>query len=196
MSGPAASRATRRHRTRRPIAADESGASAIEFAMLAPVFCLILVGAIDFGSALFAKFNLDGAVSAAANLAVLNAGSVNSSGGPTLAVNLANVVASGHAANWANASIVVNNGPSATLSNGAITSGGTAANADNSYCPTRSGNTISWGGSMTAGTACASGGIAGRFVVITATRAYSPIFSSYSIVSSKTITAMTVVETQ
>lgn len=181
---------------RRQPLTDESGTSAVEFALLAPVFCLILVGAIDFGGVLFTKFNLDGSASAAANYAVLNAANVNSSAGPSLAVNLANVVASGHAANWANATIVVNNGPTATLSNGTITAGGTAANADNSYCPTRSGNTISWGSSMTAGAACAGGGMAGRFVVITATRAYSPIFSSYNIVSNQTITAMTIAETQ
>ena len=176
--------------------ADESGASAVEFALLAPVFGLILVAAIDFGGVLFTKFNLDGSASAAANFALLNAGNVNSTGGPSLAANLANLVASGHASNWANATIVVNNGPTSPLSNGTVTASGAASNADNSYCPTRSGSTISWGGAMTAGTACAGGGIAGRFVVITATRAYSPIFSSYNIVSNQTITATTIVETQ
>ncbi|WP_158809086.1 TadE/TadG family type IV pilus assembly protein [Beijerinckia sp. L45] len=175
---------------------DDGGASAVEFALIAPVFCLLLVGAIDLGGMLWTKLNLDGAVTAAANYSVNNAGSVSSSQGGTLATALATLVASGHAANWANAVIVVNDGPTATLTGGVVTTGGTAGNADNSYCPTKAGGVVTWGAAMTSGAACAGGGRAGKFVTILATRTYKPIFASYGFVGNGVIAATAVVQAQ
>ena len=176
--------------------ADTTGLAAVEFALIAPVFCLILVGAIDLGRALYTKFGIDSAVSAAANYAVNNASSVNSGSGSSLAVNLASIVASGHAANWANATVVVNNGPSATLTAGVITSSGTAANADSCYCPTRGASGVTWGAPVACGATCATGGIAGKFISIVASRTFVAIFSSYGIVKSGAIGGSAVVETQ
>lgn len=178
-------------------ATDDSGTSAVEFALIAPLFCLILVGVIEIGGILYAKFTLDGSVSAAANYAMLNASNVSSTSGPSLATRLAEIVASGHAANWANANIVVNNGPAVTLSGGAITSGGIAANADYCYCPIRNSSGLTWGSAMICGNACSGGGIAGKFVSISATRAYSPVFSNFALVgSNETIGAAATVEAQ
>ena len=159
-------------------ACGESGASAVEFALIAPVFCLILVGAVAFGGVLYTKFGLDGAASAAADYAANNASNVNSTSGWSLANSLASIVAGAHAGNWANATVVVNNGPSATLTGGTITSGGTASNADSCYCPTGNALAITWGAAKTCGSACTGTGVAGKFVSIVAVRTYSPI-SSY-----------------
>jgi Flp pilus assembly protein TadG len=175
---------------------DKGGVAAVEFALIAPLFLLILVGVADFGGALYTKFSLDGTVAAAANYAIQNSSSVSSTGGSGLAINLANIVASGHSANWANAMINVTNGPSATLTAGVITTGGTASNADTYYCPSKSGATITWGASTANGATCANGGLSGRFVQITASRAYAPIFGSYNIVQSKTVSAIAMVQTQ
>lgn len=175
---------------------DRSGAAAAEFAMVAPVFALIFAGMIDVGFVLYTKFGLNGSVSAAANYALINSSNVSSTGGTTLASNLASIVASGHASNWANASVVVNNGPSASISGGTVTTGGTAANADSCYCPTGTSGTISWGSATTCGATCSNGSVAGKFIVVTANRAFSPMFASYGIVSNGTISASTVVQTQ
>ncbi|REF88043.1 TadE-like protein [Methylovirgula ligni] len=180
---------------RRPMA-DRAGVSAVEFALLAPIFCLLLAAAADFGGVLYVKFGLESAVSAAANYALLNASNVNSTNGGALATNLATIVESERAANWANGSIIVNNGPSATINSGAISSGGTAANANVCYCPTGSGASVTWGGAVTCGSTCASGGLAGKFISIVATRVYSPMFSSYGIVKNGAISSTAVAETQ
>ncbi len=169
--------------------------SAVEFAMIAPIFCLIFVGTIDFGGALYVKFNLTGTVSAAANYAMINSANVNSSSGTSLATNLANLAASNHASNWANATIIVNNGPTATITGGTLSSSGTAANANSCYCPTVAGTTITWGSAITCGNVCSGGGIAGKFVSITASKTYTPIFPVYGFVTASAITARTVVET-
>ncbi len=158
--------------------AQKSGASAVEFALMAPVFCLIFAGVGDFGGALYAKFGLDGAVSAAANYALLNAANVNSTAGASLASNVATILGSARAADWATGSVVVNNGPTASIdSSGTVTSGGTVSNANNYYCPTGSGASVAWGSSMASGSNCTGGGIAGKFVTIVAHRTYNKIFA-------------------
>jgi Flp pilus assembly protein TadG len=175
----------------------EAGASAVEFALVGPIFMLLLVGIVEFGMAMYNKFALNGAVSAAANYTILNATLVGSTSGATLAQNAALIVANGHAANWANATITINNGPVATLSGGVITTGGIAANANNCYCPTGSGSSLAWGSAMTCGTACAGGGIAGKFVSIVATSQFTSLFAGGPFPNAipATFTASAVVET-
>ncbi len=176
--------------------ADRRGASAVEFALLAPIFLLLLAAAVDFGGVLYIKFGLENAVSAAANYALQNASSVNATSGSSLATSLAAIVQSERAANWANGSIVVNNGPTAAISGGKVTSSGTAANANSCYCPTGSGASVTWGATASCGSTCAAGGLAGKFVTIVATRTYTPMFSSYGIVKNGTISSTAVAETQ
>ncbi|WP_341872086.1 TadE/TadG family type IV pilus assembly protein [Methyloferula stellata] len=173
------------------------GASAVEFALVLPLFGLILAGVADFGGALYAKFGLDSAVAAAANYALVNATNVNSTSGASLATNLATILASARATNWATGTVVVNNGPSATVnSSGTVTSGGTASKADLYYCPTGSGASVAWGSSVAQGVSCTGGGTAGKFITIVARRSYNPIFSSYGLVKNGTITAAAVVQAQ
>ena len=94
--------------------------------------------------------------------------------------------------------MVVNDGPSTTVSGGTPSSGGTASNADLCYCPTGTVGAFTWGSSATCGTACpgTNTGFAGKFVTITASRAYTPIFSTYGIVQNNTISASAAVQVQ
>lgn len=166
---------------------DRSGAAALEFALCAPVLCLIMAGAVDLGLVLYAKFKLDAAVSAASNYAMLNSANVNSTSGANLANTLGTIVSTSQGGVSPDAAIVVNAGPSDTVSGGVSTAGGTASKADSCYCPTGSASQMTWGSALTCGTSCPSGGYAGKFVTIVASRSYKPIFSSYGIVQNGTI---------
>ena len=171
------------------------GASAVEFAILAPVFALIFGVTMDLGGVLFVNFALNNALSSATNYTLLNAANVNSTSGASLANSAGSIIANSRSTGWANAVVVVNNGPTATVTNGAAAASGTASNADSCYCPTVSGATVTWGAAVTCSSACAGGGLAGKFVTFTATRAYQPIFSSYGIVKQGTLTATAIAQT-
>jgi len=173
-----------------------SAAAAIEFAFIMPVFLIMFVGVVDLGMMLVEDYRLDQAVAAGAEFAAVNASSVNSTNGATLASNIATAVESANGNAWANDTVVVNDGPSVTVSNGTPTSGGTASNANNCYCPTGSPPNWNWGSSMTCGASCSGGGTAGKFVTITATASYTPLLGLYNFINSGTLRQSSVVETQ
>ncbi|MGH6986539.1 MAG: TadE/TadG family type IV pilus assembly protein [Caulobacteraceae bacterium] len=172
------------------------GVAAVEFALMAPIFGLIFAGMSDLGGVLYTQFRLNAAVSAGANYAIVNAANVDSANGGSLASTIALVVENNAGSNWADDSIVINDGPTETITGGTASAGGTASNADSCYCPTGSGSAITWGSTQTCGAACAGGGIAGKFVTISVSRTYQPLFSSYGIVQNGAVSVSTTVETQ
>jgi Flp pilus assembly protein TadG len=182
----------------RALAADHRGTGAVEFALVTPVFCLLLAGILDLGGALYTKFKLDAAVTAGANFAQVNAANVSSTNGQSLASNIATIVETSQGSSWADDGVVVNNGPATTVSGGSPSNSGTATNADVCYCPTGTPGSFTWGSSVTCGNACpgTNTGYAGKFVTITATHQYTPIFASYGIVQNDTITASAAVQVQ
>ena len=176
---------------------DRSGVAAVEFALISPTIILILVGLIDLGGMLYTRFQLDSSLSAAANYAMVNATSVNSTSGAALASTLAGLVSSGQSSNWADSSVTVNAGPQAGSSGGTVSTSGTASSADSCYCPTGTSNSVTWGSSQTCGVTCAAGGYAGKFVLLSASKAYTPIFSGYGLVSAAgTMTTNSLVQVQ
>ncbi|MCW2285370.1 Flp pilus assembly protein TadG [Rhodoblastus acidophilus] len=179
----------------RKISRDERAAAAVEFAFVAPILFLTLGCVVDFGLALRAKFKLSSALSAASAYALDNASSVSSTGGAGLASTLATLIASSHAANWADASVVVNNGPSARVSSGVATASGVAGAADSCYCPTGSKSALNWGAAVSCGVACASGAPSGKFIQLTATKAYTPFILPSGLIGSP-ITGVSVVQVQ
>jgi hypothetical protein len=76
---------------------------------------------------------------------LLNAANVGSASGASPATNVAAIMASGHTMNYASGTVVVNNGPSATVAAGVVVPGGTPANADLCYCPTKASPGVTWG---------------------------------------------------
>jgi len=166
---------------------ERQGVAAIEFALYAIVFLIILAGTVDVGNLIFSEFQLDATVAAGAEFAVVNSSSVNSTGGATLASSISAAVNNGHGsgAGWSN-TVVVNNGPTVATSNGSASSSGTATNADSCYCPTGSPGSWSWGTSKTCGSSCTGGGIAGRFVSIAASRTITPFFPAWGFVTNGT----------
>jgi len=156
----------------------DDGIAAMEFALLTPAFIVLLAGTVDIGGVVSTKFRLDTAVAAASNFVLVNASSVSSSAGATLATNIASVVTTSESTT--NGSVVVNNGPTATISSGSASSGGTAANADLCYCPTGSTNSLTWGSAVGCGSTCASGLLAGKFVLITINYTSQPVFTKFN----------------
>ena len=184
---------------RRPasaFASDRRGSAAVEFSLLLPVFCLLLVGIVDFGGAVYAKFRLNSAVSAGSNFAIVNASNVSAASGPALATSIANIMGLSSTSASTSATIVVNNGPTAARSGSSTLASGTASNADSCYCPTLSGTSVTWGATKTCGSTCTGGGVAGKFVSIVAQQSYTPSFSNYNIVHNNTITSRAVVQAQ
>lgn len=173
-----------------------SGIAAVEFALIAPIFVLILAGTIDLGIQIYLEAKIGAAVAAGAEYAAVNASSVNSANGASLASAIANVAANANGSGWENSSVVVNNGPSATVTGGTLSAGGTAANADSCYCPTGSPPNWSWGTAVACGSACTGGGIAGKFVTVTASRSVTPLFPAFNFVRGSTITQSALVQTQ
>ncbi|MGH7085336.1 MAG: hypothetical protein ACREFN_10150, partial [Acetobacteraceae bacterium] len=157
----------------------------------------LVAGTIDLGTLIYTEARIDAAVAAGAEYAAVNAASVNSTSGATLADSIATLVANANGSNWAESGVCVNNGPSATVSGTAPPCSGSAASADDSYCPSGAPPNWSWGSSLTPGSACGgSGGIAGKFVAITASRNFTPVFPAFGFVPSGTISQSALVETQ
>lgn len=176
--------------------ADENGVSAVEFALIAPVFLLIVAGGMDFGRALYTKFRLDNAISAASNYVLLNASNVSASGGTGLAQNLAAILATSGTPSATTSTVTVNNGPTATTVAGSTTTSGTAANADSCYCPSLSGNTIVWGSAVSCSSTCSGGAPAGKYVSIVVSQSFTPSFSNYGIVQNGAIASRAVIQAQ
>lgn len=153
---------------------DESGAIAIEFAVFAIVFILLMGAVVDFGGLAYARFKLESAVSAASNYALVNGGAITAADASTLAGSVASLVAS--ADNSVSGKVVVNNGPEAIIANGSASTTGSASYAANCYCPTNSGESLTWGSAVACNETCASGGRAGKFVEINVKRPYTPLF--------------------
>jgi Flp pilus assembly protein TadG len=190
--------ALRRSSFARFLSHETTGVSAVEFALISPILLLILAGTVDIGGSLKAKFELSTAVSAGSNYALLNGANVSSTGGSALANNIVAVTASGLGGNSGNVQVVINNGASTSLnaSTSVTTQTGTAANADQCYCPTNSSGSLTWGSPVTCGSICSGGGIAGKFVTISASKPYSPLFGGLGVVQGGNITVQSVVQPQ
>jgi Flp pilus assembly protein TadG len=168
----------------------------MEFALVMPLFIIVLFGTVDLGGLVATRFRLDAAVAAASNYVLVNASQVSSTSGATLASNLASIATTGDMTSSANGSVVVNNGPAVTVSSGTSTSSGTASNADLCYCPTGTPSSLTWGGSVTCGSTCTGGGLAGKFVLINVNYTYTAVFSAYDFTNGGQVTSGALVQTQ
>lgn len=174
--------------------ADDEGTSVVEFALIAPVLVLLLLGTVDIGTAIYDRFALNAAVSAAEQYAILSASAVSSSSEAQLAQSLGTIVAG---ADSIDAVINVNDGSTYTVTGGVPTAGGSASSANSYYCPVpASGGGVTWGSSQAQGTSCSGGGIAGKFVTIAASKQFTSIFGANSLIPSQTFTTTTVVQAQ
>jgi Flp pilus assembly protein TadG len=172
------------------------GTAAVELALISPILLTLFAGIVDFGRVYRAELQLSSAVAAAAQYALLNAANINSANAASMAATLSGIVANSNGANWAGATVTVNGGSSSVVSGGVTTAGGTAANANGCWCPTGAVANWTWGTAATCGTACAGGTLAGKFVSITGSRAFSAILSSYGLIGDRTLHQSVIVQAQ
>lgn len=175
---------------------DRSGASALEFAFLAPVFLLILAGVVDIGSLLHTKYRLNSAIAAGSNYALVNGQDISEDEGADLAMNIAKVLAGEQPMSSSDSTIVVNNAAQVQVTGGVATTASMPGDGDACYCPTRSSGAISWGPEKTCGSVCTGGGVAGKFVLISISKPYAPMFGGYGFTDADQITVSAVVQGQ
>lgn len=171
----------------------------LEFALLAPVFVVTLAGVVDVGNAIYTRSRLEAALAVGANYAQVNLTQVSSSGGAALASDVASLVATSDGNPALDVTVVVNHGPTVTITGGVTApTTGTAASADSCYCPTGSPSSWTWGSAVTCGNACGGTGTptAGKFVTITASYHFTPLFIGYAFVTNGTMSAGAAVQTQ
>lgn len=174
----------------------DAGVAAIEFAFIVPIFAILFTGVVDISQMLYAYYQLDQAVAAGSQYAVLNAANVTSTTGAALASSIATVVENANGTAWTDDTIVVNDGPTVTVTNGTAAASGTAANADNYYCLTGSQNSWSWGTGYSTQTNCSGGGTAGKYVTITASYNYVPLVAIYQVFTNTTLNQSAAVRVQ
>ena len=117
-------------------------------------------------------------------------------GAAALAATLSGIVANANGAAWADATVIVNDGATSVVTSGSTTSSGTAANANNCWCPGGTAGGPTWGSAVTCGTSCAGGTLAGKFVSISGTRHFSAIFNGYSWLNNSRLHQSTMVQVQ
>ncbi len=171
---------------------EQTGAAALEFALILPLFGIIFAGAADFGAIICTKLSLESTVSSASNYALVNAANV----APATATSLATSIAAIASGDWADATVTVNAGPTQTKTPTAGASSGTTAPVGSCYCPSVVSNAVVWGSVVTCASTCPGGGLAGKFVTISASRAYKPLFIGYGLVSQGQISVRAVVQAQ
>jgi Flp pilus assembly protein TadG len=154
------------------------GVVAIEFAIVATVFLVILAGTVDVGLLMYDASQLDAAVTAGAKYAANNAAMVASSPS-TLSSDITTIVENLNGTN--SATVNVNNSNDST----------------GCYCPSGTPtNSWSWGSTQTCGASCTGSGVAGQFVTVVANLSVSPLFPTFGFVQNGTLSRSAVVETK
>jgi Flp pilus assembly protein TadG len=178
----------------RRLAHDRRGAAAMEFALVAPVLCLVFAGIVDLGNMVYTRMRVRDALNTGAQHALVQAQDLTAAKGAQLAADVARIVRNAGGAPFSDATVLLNNGPTATdTAEGARTSGSAAA-VEQCYCPGVSykatppyTKTFTYGAAVACNSACTDGGKAAKFIRITAARAYTPLFAGYGIVEAGTI---------
>ncbi len=176
--------------------AARAGMSTVEFALVAPVFVLLIAGTVDFGFALHKRFEIGSALSAGANYALLRAEDVNAENAATLAGQIAAVVAGNAGSGEITVTVNVNNSRSVTIAGGEANVGEGDASADVCYCPVRNSDGVFWGASVSCGGTCPAGGTAGKFVAIEIAKAHDPLFSAVTPEALQSVSLSTFLQAQ
>jgi hypothetical protein len=161
----------------------DAGSAGVEFALIAPVFLLILAGTFEIGLAIRAQFQLISVVTAAAHHALAIGDTVADGSAPQTAATIAALlVGAGRSG-----TVDLNNAIKADLAQDTVSVLESGADVSQCYCPSRSDSMLSWGTTVACGVPCDDGSVAGRFVEITAEVPFDAVLGAYGLFSDPTL---------
>ena len=170
---------------------DEAGSPAVEFALIAPVFLLILAATFDIGAIIHGKFRLDAQVSSAASYAQIMGKTILDASATGFAGTLATMVSGG--TGITTATVILNNGARANFINGIVQTTDLSGDVAQCYCPSRVAGSIQWGSTKVCHAVCADGSTAGRFMEIGASTPHIALFGGYGLTDNGTVSASALV---
>lgn len=170
---------------------DRSGNAAVEFALIAPFFALILTATFDIGAIIREKFTLDAQISAAASFGQMTGRSVADDGADAYARRVVAILSDDSTTQ--EATVIFNNALSASLKGGTVSTTNSSGEVAQCYCPSRTDDTITWGTARTCLTPCGDGSKAGRFIELGASTPYISLFGGYGMTRDGTISTTAVV---
>lgn len=159
----------------------EKGASTVEFALIAPVFIILIAGVADVGGLLISRSDVSTAVTAGSTFLIVNAERVASA--PEEVARQTAAVAGDRLPVGGVARVTVNGGLTVEYANGGFSTSGNASSANLCFCPQGSGASLSLGSPLECGSPCSSGGYAGRYIQVMASHGYRPLFGGFGMVS-------------
>jgi Flp pilus assembly protein TadG len=176
------------------LARNRKGVSAVEFALIAPVFLVILAGVIDVGQMMKIRSELNTAVSAGANRILLSGGGLSAGTAEAIAADVASISAADTPG--VTAKVTINNAFTVSMTGRAATASGTVSVADQCFCPTSQGTAVDWSVPVSCGAACpTSDEYAAKFLEISVSRPYDAMFGGYGFLGNS-IAVKTTVSTQ
>ena len=144
---------------------DRSGVAAVEFALMSPIFLLLMVGLIDLGFAYHAKLRVNAAISAASYYAFQKGQALSVATAQAYTANVAGVASSllANVSDDLSVSVVINDDP-------------TGAKTSTTFCV--SGYPAVFTAAGAASTSCGGNLTSGKFVSIRVSGHITPIFLS------------------
>ena len=173
--------------TARSFWCEDAGSPAVEFALIAPVFLLIVAATFDVGSIIHSKFRLDARVSSAASYSQNHGSLIVDSTAANFASTLATLVSNG--TNIVDATVVLNNAMSAAFTDGTMTTSDSSGIMAQCYCPARVNDLIMWGTQKTCQANCKDGTVAGRFIEIRSDTPHVTMFAGLGLTENGIISA-------
>ena len=152
---------------------DQTGTAAVEFAILAPMFLIILAGIVNIGLALNWKIAAEARVSALSNFAIVSNLDFTDEQSALDFLDQAKSLFSQspiqpYSSEHENLTINVNNSIELKIAGGQASTNNSGSTLDECYCPTYSSSIVIWGNQFDCTEACPNGHTAAHYIEITA----------------------------
>lgn len=158
----------------------QDGLSAVEFALIAPIFLLLVTAAVDIGALVQDKMRIEDAAQSAMTYAMGHGQPLDSAKAKELAQNLERILVS-RLGSDVGVTVDVNHGAVRTYAGAKGQDSGNAALAASCYCPTMDASSVKWNDVMACGKPCPGGGGSGKFVFLKISKPHAPIFGGYGL---------------
>lgn len=153
--------------------ADETGSAAVEFAILSPLFLIILAGIANIGLAINWKIAAENRISAVSNQAIIEKPNLTDENAAIDYFNeikdfVSNSPIQEYSQDNEKFILNLNNFYEITITAGEATSKALDKPLSDCYCPNKSNGIIIWGNSFNCSETCADGQTAARYLIVTA----------------------------